>query len=156
MLASLCALTGCDKRDQQQAAVEAQREAEGKAQSAQLEANEKISEARHEAEKVGNDAARDRSEARVSLQKDLDAVDRRISYLKELVVSVSGAAKKNADVAQKETETRRAALQTDFRKLETETGAAWDQAKASVESDITALKASVDSWETSVTGKPAR
>ncbi len=152
---ALVALTGCGKANQQ-AAAEAQREAEAKGQKAQLEANEKISEARREAEKVANDAARERGEVRVSLQKDVDAVDRKISYLKERVVTVSGAAKKNADAAQKETESRRATLQADFRKLETETGAAWDQAKASVEGDIKALKAAVDSWETTATNKPAR
>jgi hypothetical protein len=151
-LVGLGALAGCNKSDQQ-AAAEAEREARQKAEKAQLEANEKISEARREAEKAANDAARARSEARAELQKDVDAIDRKISYLKERVVTV--AAKKNADVAQQEAESRRSTLRDDFRKLETETGAAWDQAKANVERDIDSLKKAVDSWESTVTGKPA-
>jgi hypothetical protein len=136
----------CNKSEQQDA-VEAERRAAEKAQQAQLEANEKISEARREAEKASNDAARQRSEARVELQKDIDAVDRKISYLKEQGVKAQGAAKKNADVARAEAETRRSALQTSFRKLETETGAAWDSAKADVQRSISDLKAAVESWE---------
>jgi hypothetical protein len=144
------ALVACDKGDQQ-AAAEAQREAAAKAEKAQMEANEKISEARREAEKVANDAARERSEARLELQKDVDAVDRKISYLKERAGAVKGDVKKNADVARAEAETRRTTLQTNFRKLETETGAAWDSAKAEVKQNIADLKAAVDSWENTVT-----
>lgn len=156
LIGSLSLTFGACNKGDQQAAAEAQREAQAKAEKAQLEADEKISEARREGEKAANDAARERSEARSALQKDVDAVDRKISYLKERVATVPASAKKNADVARQETETRRSTLQADFRKLETETGAAWDQAKAAVERDITSLKAAVDSWETTVTGKPAR
>jgi len=145
LLAAL-GLGACNKSDQQDA-VEAERKADDKAEQAQLEANEKISEARREAEKASNDAARQRSEARVELQKDIDAVDRKISNLKDQAVNVQGGAKKNAEVARAETETRRSALQTSFRKLETETGAAWDSAKADVQRSISDLEASVESWE---------
>lgn len=151
----VAALVGCNKSDQQDAE-RVQREAGEKAQKAQLEANEKISEARREAEKAANDAAQERSKARVELQKEVDSVDRKISYLKERAATVKGTAKKNADVAQSETETRRATLRERFRKLETETGAAWDSAKAEVERDINALKSSVDSWDSTITSKPAR
>jgi chromosome segregation ATPase len=147
-------LLACDKGDQQ-AAAEAQREAAAKAEKAQMEANEKISEARREAEKVANDAARERSEARMELQKDVDAVDRKISYLKERASAVKGDVKKNADVARAEAETRRTTLQTNFRKLETETGAAWDSAKAEVKQNISELKAAVDSWENTVSDSKA-
>jgi hypothetical protein len=148
------ALIGCDKGDQQ-AAAEAQRDAAEKAEKAQLEANEKISEARREAEKAANVAALARGEARVELQKDMDAVDRKISYLKEHSAGVQGAAKKNADVARAEAEARRSSVQSSFRKLETETGAAWDSAKAEAQRNISDLKAAVESWENTISSEPA-
>jgi len=151
---AVVALTGCNKGDQQ-AAAEAQRDAAEKAEKAQLEANEKISEARREAEKAANDAALARGEARVELQKDMDAVDRKISYLKEHSAGVQGAAKKNADVARAEAEARRNSVQTSFRKLETETGAAWDSAKTEAQRNIADLKAAVESWENTIGSKPA-
>jgi hypothetical protein len=147
-------LAGCNKSSQAEAE-QAQRDAAEKAEAARIEAAEKISEARRDAEKAANDAARARGEARGELQKDVDAVDRKISYLKERQVSVKGNAKKNADVAQAEVEKRRTTLRDDFRKLETATGEAWDSAKVAVESDLKALKDTVESWESTVTGKPA-
>jgi hypothetical protein len=145
---------GCDKKDQQKAE-EDQRAAAAKAQEAQLEANEKVAEARREGEKVANEAARTRNEAKVSFQKDVDAVDRKIADLKGRAATAVGAAKKNAAAAMTETDSRRSTLQTDLRKLETESGAAWDTAKADVSRDITAVKAAVDSFEGTVT-KPVR
>jgi hypothetical protein len=150
------ALAGCNKGDDQQAAAEKQREAEQKAERAQLEANEKIAEAKGEAERLANEAARSRSDTRVQLQKEIDAVDRKISYLRERSTTVPAAAKKNADVARGEVETRRATLKTNFRKLETESGAAWDAAKAEVEANISAVKAAVDNWETSANAKAGK
>ena len=148
------AVTGCNKSDQAEAE-KAQREAAERAEKAQLEANEKISEARRDGEKAANEAAQARNDVRSSLQKDVDAVDRKISYLKERAVEVKGAAKKNAEAAAAEAEKRRSTLRQAFNKLGTETGAAWDSAKAEVERDIAALKAAVDSWESTITGKPA-
>jgi hypothetical protein len=157
MAAQFGALTlGACNKDDQQAAAEKQREAEQKAERAQLEANEKIGEAKRDAERLANEAARSRSDARVELQKDIDAVDRKISYLRERSTTVPAAAKKNADVARAEVETRRSSLQTKFRKLETESGAAWDAAKADVEASISAVKAAVDNWESSASTKAAR
>ena len=148
------AVTGCNKTEQAEAE-KAQREAAERAEKAQLEANEKISEARRDAEKAANEAAQARNDARSSLQKDVDAVDLKFSYLMERAAAVNGTAKKNADAAAAEAEKRRSTLRQDFNKLGTETGAAWDTAKAEVERDITALKAAVDSWESTITGKPA-
>src|SRR6476620_10339945 len=142
-LASALALAGCNKPSQEEA------------EKTEREANERAEEARRDAEKAANDAARARGETRGELQKDVDAVDRKISYLKERAVEVKGNAKKNADVAQAEAEKRRSTLRDDFRKLETDTGAEWDSAKAAVERDIKSLKDSVDSWESTVTNKPA-
>lgn len=148
-------LAGCNKTEQADAE-KAQRDAAESAAKAQLEANEKIAEARRDAEKAANDAARARNETKSTLQQDVDAVDRKLSDLKERVESAKGAVKKNAEIAQAEAEKRRGTLREDLKKLGTETGAAWDSAKTEVERDIKAVKASVDSWETSVPSKPAQ
>lgn len=153
-LASALALAGCNKPSQEEAE-KTEREANERAEKARLDAADTISEARRDAEKAANDAARARGETRGELQKDVDAVDRKISYLKERAVEVKGNAKKNADVAQAEAEKRRSALRDDFRKLQTDTGAEWDSAKAAVERDLKSLRDSLDSWETTVTDKPA-
>lgn len=154
VIALATAGAACNK-DDQAAAEKAQRDAADKAQEAMREAEEKVAAARREGEAAAQDAAKQRAEARAALQKDVDAIDRKISYLKEQASTVKGAAQKNAAAAQAEVDTRRTALRTDLAKLEAETGAAWDTAKATVERDMTAVKASVDSWESTVTGKPA-
>ncbi|MES1184473.1 MAG: hypothetical protein ABUL60_11700 [Myxococcales bacterium] len=153
-LASALALAGCNKPSQEEAE-KTEREANERAEKARLDAAEKISEAQRDAEKAANDAAKARGETRGELQKDVDAVDRKISYLKERAVEVKGSAKNNADVAQAEAEKRRSTLRDDFRKLQTDTGAEWDSAKAAVEHDLKSLKESLDSWETTVADKPA-
>ena len=154
ILALATANAGCNKNDQA-SAEKAQREAADKVQQTKLDADEKIAAAKRDAEKAAQEATGQRTDARATLQKDVDAVDRKISYLKERASTVKGAAKKNSTAAQTEVDTRRATLKADFAKLETESGAAWDSAKAAVERDITAVKSSVDSWESTVTDKPA-
>jgi uncharacterized protein YPO0396 len=154
VIASTCVSLGCDKKDQQ-TSEEEQRAAAAKGQQAQLEANEKIAEARREGEKSANEAARARSEVKVSFQKDVDAIDRKISALKERAVGATGSAKKNAAAAMAETDSRRSTLQANLRKLETETGAGWDTAKIEVGRDIAAVNAALDSVETTVTDRPA-
>jgi hypothetical protein len=153
-IAATCFTLGCAK--DQQTSVEEQRAAATRAHEAQLEANEKIADARRALEKSANDAARTRSDATVSFQKEVDVIDRKISQLKERAATASGAAKTNAAAAIAETDSRRATLQADLGKLGTETGAGWDAAKGEVERSIKAVKAAVDSFETTVTEKPAR
>jgi hypothetical protein len=152
VLLALAALPGCNKSDEQ-AAAQAQRDAADTAREAQNEANDKIAAAKREADEAEAKAAAARTEVKNSVQKDIDAVDRKISYLKERGATAKGNAQKNVAAAQGEVETRRAAVQTNVRKLETETGSAWESAKAAVDRDLTALKAAVDSLETTVTGK---
>jgi chromosome segregation ATPase len=158
----LCALSialggaaACDKNDQQ-GAVDAQREAEAKARSAQQEANEKIAEAKAEAEKAAANAQSARAEVKATLQKDLDAVDRKVAYLKERGATTKGAALKNYEAAHAEVQTRRSAVQADLRKLESEAGSSWDAARTSAETDLAALKTSVESLESTVTPKTAK
>ena len=147
---ALCGSVACNKSEQQDAA-QAQREAEAKARSAQQEANGKIAEAKAEAEKAAVSAATARNEAKANLQKDLDAVDRKVTALKERGATVKGAAQKNFAAAQVEVERRRSTVQADLRKLEAEAGASWDAARASAETDLASLKQSVDSLENTIT-----
>ncbi|MDF3064933.1 MAG: hypothetical protein K0R38_534 [Polyangiaceae bacterium] len=152
VLLALAGLPGCNKSDEQ-AAAQAQRDAADTSREAQNEANDKIAAAKREADEAEAKAAAARTEVKNSVQKDIDAVDRKISYLKERGATAKGNAQKNVAAAQGEVETRRAAVQANVRKLETETGSAWESAKAAVDRDLTALKAAVDSLETTVTGK---
>jgi hypothetical protein len=144
----------CEK--DQQTSVEEQRAAATKAQEAQLEANEKIADARRAAETSANEAARTRNDVTVSFQKEVDVIDRKISELKERAATATGAEKKNVAAAVAETDSRRSTLQADLRRLGTQTGAGWDAAKGEVERSIRAVKAAVDSFETTVTERPAR
>ncbi len=152
---AFCGALGCNKPDQE-SAEKAQRDAAEKARDAQREADEKIAAAKRDADKAIADAAAARNDVRTSVQKDIDAVDRKISYLKERGAKATGTAQKNVAAAQGEVEQRRSVVQADYRKLETETGSAWDAAKEAADRDLTALKAAVDSLETTITNKPAR
>ncbi len=153
-IAATCFALGCAK--DQQTSEEEQRAAAAKGHEAQLEANEKIADARRAMEKSANDAARTRSDATVSFQKEVDVIDRKIAHLKEAAATATGAARTNAAVASAEMDSRRATLQVALGKLGTETGAGWDAAKGEVERSIKAVKAAVDSFESTVTEKPAR
>jgi hypothetical protein len=104
----LLTAAACNKNDQA-AAEQAQTDAEAKARDAQQEANAKIADAKHDAEKAAADAAAARTEAQATVKKDVDAVDRKISYLKERSTTAKGTAQKNVAAAQAEVETRRAA-----------------------------------------------
>ncbi len=150
--ATLLCATACDKKDQHDAE-QAQRDAETKARDAQQEANDKIAEAKREAEKAAGDAQTARADAKASLQKDIDAVERKVSFLKERGSAAKGNAQKNYVAAQGEIEKRRSTLQADFGKLDTKAGAAWDATRATVEQDIAAFKASVDSLESTLSAK---
>jgi hypothetical protein len=161
-LVELCALSialagvpGCDKNDQQ-GAQDAQREAEAKARAAQQEANEKIADAKADAEKAAAKASTARAEVKASLQQELTAVDRKITSLKERGAATKGAAQKNYEAAYAEVQTRRSTVEADLRKLESETGSGFDAARTSAETDIAALKASVDTLENTTTAKAAK
>ena len=52
-----------------------------------------------------------------------------------------------------EVDKRRETVQASLKKLETETGSAWDGAKSTAETDIASLKKSLDVYETAVMGK---
>lgn len=130
------------KKEADQKAAEAAKtakEAEDKASAAKVEAEAKVAKAN--------------AEIKTKLQKDIDAAERKATYLKEKAAKVTGAAKKNADAAVAELDTRHATAKASLAKLDTATGAAWDTAKVGVESDIAALNKAVESLETTLKAK---
>ena len=146
----LAATVGCDNGKEQAAAAEKTRQADEQAAKTKREADEKAAATKREAEESARKAA---TEARATLQKDIDAADRKLAYLKGKSATVTGAAKKNADAAMAETEKRREAVRAGMKKLETDTGAAWDATKAATAQAVTSLNQSVEALETAITGK---
>src|SRR4051812_25079885 len=99
------AMIGCGNK-----AAEAQKKADqlaAEAASAQKVADEK---AAGEKKAADEKATKANAEAKTRLQKDADAADRKITYLKEKVAKATGPAKKNADAAAGEVDTRQATL----------------------------------------------
>lgn len=139
---------GCDNKEQERA----QREVAEKADKAKQEVEHAAS-LQHAADEAAAKATKDRLYDRQTLQKDVDGVDRKLASLKERAAKVTGNTKKNSDAAVAEVEKRRATVQADLRKLETESGAAWDGLKTTADSDIASLKKSLDAFESAVTGK---
>lgn len=131
-------------------AEEAKKEAEAKAveaAKAAKEADEKAVAAKKEAD---DKAAKMNAEGKAKLQKDFDAAGRKATYLKEKAAKATGPAKKNADAAVAEFDTRDAAAKASIAKMDGATGAAWDAAKVAAESDIAALNKAVESLETTL------
>lgn len=150
----LAVTVGCDdKAKEQAAAAEKTRQADEQAAKTKREADEKAAATKRDVEESARKAATD---ARAALQKDVDAADRKLAYLKTKSATLAGAAKKNADAAMAETEKRRDGIRQDMKTLETQTGAAWDTTKAKTAQAITALNQSIEALESTVTGKPAK
>ncbi len=134
-------------------AEEAKKEADQKAAEAAKtakEADDKAAAAKKEAE---DKAAKANVEVKTKLQKDIDAAGRKATYLKEKAAKVTGAAKKNADAAVAELDTRDAAAKASLAKLDASSTTTWDTQKVAVESDIAALNKAVDSLETTLKAK---
>ena len=139
---------GKEKAEQAKAAAEA-------SAKAQKDAEEKAAAALREAEEAKK-MAKEHADAASALQKDLDAVYRKLTYLKERGAKAPANKKKNIEAAQAEVDKRAEAVRTSLGKLGTETGATWTAAKTEVEAGLVALKAAMDNFETTVTGKPAK
>jgi uncharacterized protein YPO0396 len=134
-------LVACNKepkRDDQAAqantAAAAAREAEQKAAAEKQRAE-------GEAAKVA------RIQALGNLQKQIDAADRKIEYLKDKVNKAKGATKKNADAAVAELDKRRAAVVESMKKLEDDQLPTWDAVYAEAAPEAAALDQSVNSLE---------
>jgi colicin import membrane protein len=145
-------LSGCNKEEQAKAERE-KVETQAKAAEAQREADEKKAEAAREAAETSAKADTARSEARASIQKDVDAADRKAADLRERAAKLKGNAKLNAEAASNELTKRRTALDKDLQELGTARGEAWDKLKAQTEKDVDAVEAAVDSFDRTLSGK---
>lgn len=132
-------------------------EADKKAAEAAKEAQEAAAKAslkKSEADEAAAKAKIAHIEVKSKLQKDLDAHDRKATYLKDKAAKLTGDVKKNADAAVAELETRRTTAKTSLAKLsEDSVDSAWDSAKKAAEDDIAAVGKAVDSLETAALKK---
>lgn len=143
---SLATATAACGNKEEEAKKAADQKADEAAKAAK-EADDKAAAAKRDADAQ---AVKAHAEAKASLQKDIDAADRKATYLRNKSAKLTGAAKKNTDAAVAELDAREAATKADLAKLDTATGTAWDSAKLAVDSDITALNKSVDTLETTL------
>lgn len=140
-------------------AVKAQNEANEKTAKAQNEADEKImkanEEARHDMAKgqakaneeirsANQDIVKARNDYHASTQKEVNEIDNKIDDLK--VKAQKAPAKPKADFtdAMKVVETKRSALDTDLRNIDTQPAQTFDSYRAKVDKEIDELKKSID------------
>jgi hypothetical protein len=169
--ASLLTLAACEKpatregqnTDQtQREAVEkanrAQAESRDKAMTAQGEANEKAAQAQGEANRdmakeqaksnenireANQDVVKARNDYEVRTQKSVNEIDNKIDQLKVKAQTAKPKSKDDFVVAMRDVESRRAALDTDFRALRDQPDR-FDSIRAKLDREITDLKKSVD------------
>jgi hypothetical protein len=125
-------------------------EADKAAAQAAKEANEASEKANAAKQKANEEAAKAnlaRSEARTKLQKDLDAHERKATYLKEKAAKATGAAKQNAAAAVTELDTRSAAAKASIAKLADDSATGWESLKKTAEDDVASVGKAVDSLE---------
>ncbi len=138
--AALAAATaGCDR---------GKSEAEQKAQEATLTAAKMKAEA--------DDTAKLKTahvEERTKLQKDLDAQERKVAYLKQKAATAIGPTKKNADAAITEYEARVTKAKSDLSRLADETAPGWDATKKATEEDLAAVSKANEAIERTLTKK---
>jgi hypothetical protein len=155
------ALGGCEKTQGQEnkEAAKAQGEATEKAAKAQAEANDKIGKAQQDAnvdaakaQADANDKSRDanetyvkrRSDYKVSLQKQVNDLDKQLDELKIKAAKATGKAKTDAEMAMKDTEAKRTTVQNDMRMIDATPSTEWDTFKAKVDREVADFKKSVD------------
>lgn len=138
-IAVTLAATGCKGSRQ---------EVERKAQEAEQKAEAELTAAKIKAEKEESAKVKaERADERAKLQKDLDAHERKASYLRQKAAKTVGATKRNADAALNELDARRVTAKASMSRLSDETTANWDATKKSAEDDIAAVGRAVDSLE---------
>jgi hypothetical protein len=146
---SLILATGCEKAaDEQQKANNAQSEADKKIATAHQEADDKTATAQSEADKKVAEAqakfSKMREDYRHKVQTDLVDVDKKIDDLGAKEKTKSGKAKTDLDDSLKQIRAQRDAFMTSFRALDTASATTWDDAKARLDQQLTALKATID------------
>jgi colicin import membrane protein len=140
-------------------AVKAQNEANEKAAKAQNEADEKImkanDEARHDMAKgqakaneeirsANQDIVKQRNDYHATMQKEVNEIDNKIDDLKVKAQKAAPKPKAEFHDAMKVVDTKRAALDTDLRNIDTQAPQAFDSYRAKVDKEIDDLKKSID------------
>lgn len=123
------------------------------AMKASKEADDKAAAAKKTAEEEAAKAKAGHTEFRAKLQKDVDAHERKATYLKEKASKLTGDAKKNADAAVTELDKRREAAKASLAKLGDDSATTWDAFKKTAEDDVAALGKSIESLETVIEKK---
>jgi glucose/arabinose dehydrogenase len=146
---SILSSAGCNTAaDDQAKADKAQAAATDKTTSAMVEANQKIASAQAVADKKIAEAQGNfmklREDYRHSVTTDLADLDQRVAKLtaKEQLMSGQGRADFDARLAKIRAE--REAFDTDYRKLEAASALTWDDTKARLDKEMSALKTLVD------------
>jgi len=171
--ASLLALAACERsvKDQEIKAEQAQREADDKAVKAQKEANDKsmkaqneaderaaqaTAEARHDMAKgqakaneeirsANQDMVKQRTDYQVKAQKEVNEIDNKIDDLKVKAQKAEPKRKTDFNEAMKVVDSKRSALDTDLKTLDTQVPAqTFDSYRAKVDKEIDELKKSID------------
>ena len=144
-------VTACENKEEA-----AKKAAADTAASAKVEAD-KAAAAKKDADEAAAKVAlmQKHTDAKVAAQKELDGVDRKLTYLKDKLSKATGPAKKNGDTAMADFTKKHDAVKADIDKLGSATDTAWDAAKTDADRDVAALKQSLDALETAITGKPA-
>jgi hypothetical protein len=139
--------------------MKAQKEANDKAMKAQNEADEKAAqanaEARHDMAKgqakaneeirsANQDIVKQRTDYHVSTQKEVNEIDNKIDDLKVKAQKSPANAKADFSDAMKVVDTKRAALDTDLRGIDTQAPQMFDSYRAKVDKQIDDLKKSID------------
>jgi chromosome segregation ATPase len=146
------------QREADETAIKAQREANEKTLKAHNEANEKTAEANAEARQdmakgqakaneeiraANQDIVKQRNDYHVSTQKEINDIDNKIDDLK---VKAQKSTKPKVEVVEalKVVDTKRAALDTDLRNLDTQVPQTFDSYRSKVDKQIDELKKSID------------
>jgi hypothetical protein len=160
LLGALVAVPSCKKDDAKKAREAASQkvteasEAERAAELRAREADRKAAAAR-DADRKAGEAARaaetallkQHGETRDQLQGSLDAITRKSDDLRDRIAGTKGAARKNAEAAATEVQTRTATVEAGLQRLSTASGEAWTRAKTEVEADLAGLSKAVDNLE---------
>ena len=143
---AVSASSGCNKNDADEAKRQAQATSE-QAASAAREAEVRAAAAAKDAELK---TAQANADAKSKAQKEVDAADRKATYLREKAAKVTGIKKKNSDAAVAELDRRRDAVRTDMSKLDSVTASGWESVKGQVDGDVAALNKAVDNLESAL------
>jgi len=157
-------------KDQEVKAEQAQRQADDKAVKAQREATEKTMKAQNEADdktaqanaearqdmakgqakaneeirQANQDIVKQRNDYHVTTQKEVNEIDNKIDDLKVKAQKATPKGKTEFVDAMKMVDTKRAALDTDLRNIDTQVPQTFDSYRTKVDKEIDDLKKSID------------